>query len=244
MEKSIYNFGIDFGTTNSAAVSMVGNNCIRYGETFGRPFPSVVAINKTDGSVITGIEAKDKRNQFGEDYEYFTSIKSIIDSDKTWYITGKEWNAEDITSEILKSLKNVIMERCNDNNIKKSGTISSVIAVPVNFSPSKKKHLRNAATKAGIQVKKFISEPTAAYCCHHEALKACNNVAVFDWGGGTLDITVLNVENGKVSELAADGMNFAGDDIDLKFAKKLHTILMKDKENPISFEDLDPISKR
>ena len=76
-------YGIDFGTTNSAASSMTGDTKetvrqINYGDDEGRPFPSLVAINKVTGEVITGREAKVHRNELEGEYVYFSSIKSII----------------------------------------------------------------------------------------------------------------------------------------------------------------------
>ena len=114
-------FGIDFGTTNSAAFSFTGSDektllPIHYGDDEGRPFPSVVAIDKSTGEVIAGREAKDQRNALQETHEYFSSIKSIIDSDQKWIIAGKTWTPEDVASEIFKALKKRV-ERDNDNNM-------------------------------------------------------------------------------------------------------------------------------
>lgn len=230
-------FGIDFGTTNSAAFSFTGVDGkniipIHYGDDEGRPFPSVVAIDKNTSEVVCGREAKDQRNALQETHMYFSSIKSIIDSDQIWTIAGKEWSAEDIASEILKALK-VRVERDSNNVMDEV-----VMAVPVEYSSKKKAHLRNAARKAGINVKMFISEPTAAFCSNYSELCACKNVAVFDWGGGTLDVVVLNIDHGNISELAAEGMAFAGNDIDLKFAGKMHTRLMRNKTPVIPMEGL------
>ncbi len=235
-------FGIDFGTTNSAAFSFTGADensvvPIHYGDDEGRPFPSVVAINRETGEVIAGREAKDQRNALLETHEYFSSIKSIIDSDKTWTIAGREWTPEDIAAEILKALK-ARVERDSDNRMDEA-----VMAVPIGYSAKKKLHLRNAAKKAGITVKMFVSEPTAAFCSNYQALRACNNVAVFDWGGGTLDVVVLKIDKGNVSELASDGMTFAGNDIDLKFARKMHSRFMRTKSTVITFDELPPSSK-
>lgn len=235
-------FGIDFGTTNSAAFSFTGADestivPIHYGDDEGRPFPSVVAIDKITGEVICGREAKEQRNALQETHMYFSSIKSIIDSDKTWIIANKEWTPEDIAAEILKALK-ARVERDSDNEMSEA-----VMAVPVGYSAEKKRHLRNAAKKAGITVKMFISEPTAAFCSNYSELCACKNVAVFDWGGGTLDVVVLNIDHGNISELSAEGMAFAGNDIDLKFAEKMHTRFMRNKTPIIPMDELPATSQ-
>ena len=68
------------------------------------------------------------------------------------------------------------------------------MAVPVGFSAAKKKELREAAVIAGFEIKMFISEPTAAFCSNYNELKHCKNVAVFDWGGGTLDVQLFRYQ--------------------------------------------------
>jgi|LSQX01.1.fsa_nt_gb molecular chaperone DnaK len=235
-------FGIDFGTTNSAAFSFTGTNSdnispIPYGDDEGRPFPSVVAINKETGEIITGREAKDRRNTLIETHEYFSSIKSIIDSNKKWIIAGREWTAEEITSEIFKSLAERV-KRNNANIVEEA-----VVAVPVGFSDKKKVHLRRAAQKAGIKIRMFISEPTAAFCSNYNELKSCKNVVVFDWGGGTLDVAVLKIDNGRIQELSTEGMNVAGNHIDRKLAEKMHAKFMRSKTPAVSFEEMDATIK-
>lgn len=233
-------YGIDFGTTNSAASSMTGDmkenvRQINYGDDEGRPFPSLVAINKTSGKVITGREAKTRRNELEGEYQYFSSIKSIIAEDKVVEIAGKKWTPIDIAAEIFKGLKEKIgLEReCNE----------AIVAVPVGFTADKKRNLREAARRAGIEVKMFVSEPTAAYCSNYAALKGYHHVAVFDWGGGTLDVAILEIEGGRVYELATEGMQIAGDDIDLKLARKMHLEFCKQKGIAKAFEEIDVVSK-
>lgn len=233
-------YGIDFGTTNSAASSMTGDVAdsvrqINYGDDEGRPFPSIVAINKYTGEVITGREAKVHRNELEGEYEYFSSIKTIIGENKKYTIAGKEWTPIDIAAEIFKGLKEKIgRERvCNE----------AIVAVPVGFTADKKRNLREAAGRAGIKIKMFVSEPTAAFCSNYVDLKSCHHVAVFDWGGGTLDVAILEIENGKVYELATKGMNIAGDDIDLKMARKMHMEYCKKKKISKSFDEVDSKSK-
>ena len=103
MSNKISWFGVDFGTTNSAAVSFTGISQedlrqLTYGDDEGRPLPSVVSINKKTGEIITGREAKDRKNELLEDYEYFSSIKSIIAKDKVWKIARNDWTPIDIAA--------------------------------------------------------------------------------------------------------------------------------------------------
>ena len=233
-------YGIDFGTTNSAASSMTGDTKetvrqINYGDDEGRPFPSLVAINKVTGEVITGREAKVHRNELEGEYVYFSSIKSIIANEVSYEIAGKKWTPVDIAAEIFKGLK----EKIGRERVCKE----AIVAVPVGFTADKKRNLREAARRAGIEVKMFVSEPTAAHCSNYAALRSCHHVAVFDWGGGTLDVAVLEIEGGRVYELATEGMQIAGDDIDLKLARKMHSEFCKQKGISKSFEDIDVISK-
>ncbi len=233
-------YGIDFGTTNSAASSMTGDmketvRQINYGDDEGRPFPSLVAINKTTGEVITGREAKTRRNELEGEYQYFSSIKSIIGENITVEVAGRKWSPIDVAAEIFKGLKDRIGQERTCNK--------AIVAVPVGFTADKKRNLREAARRAGIEVKMFVSEPTAAYCSNYAALKSYHHVAVFDWGGGTLDVAILKIENGRVYELATEGMQIAGDDIDLKLARKMHLDFCKKKGVVKGFEEVDVVSK-
>ena len=84
----------------------------------------------------------------------------------------------------------------------------------------------------------FVSEPTAAYCSRAEEMKKYHNVAVFDWGGGTLDVVVLRVENHIIHELAATGISIAGNDIDRRLAERLCMNVSSKSGEDFSFEDL------
>ena len=242
VEKKFSWFGIDFGTTNCAAFSLTGIDTnslleIHYGDDEGRPMPSIVAVNKTTGFVITGREAKDRRNSMIDEYEYFYSIKSILDSEKEWIIAGKKWTPVEIAAELFSSLKKRI-ETDGENIVDEA-----VVAVPVGFSAIKRDKLRSAARIAGIEISMFVSEPTAAFCSNYIKLKSCKNVAVFDWGGGTLDVAILKIENGNIHELSTEGMNVAGNDIDKKLAEKMHSRFLKNKIPQISFDELDAATK-
>ena len=175
-------FGIDFGTTNSAvvAISAIDGEQVgepkKIGEDEFHPLPSFVAINKETGEVKTGLDAK-KTISDSDEYQVFSSIKTVIDEDRSWEIAGRTWTQIDIAAELFKALKDNVREKtAGAMNIE-----TAVVAVPVGFSPKKKNNVRKAAKEAGIDISMFISEPTSAYCSRLEMMKQYKNVAVFDW---------------------------------------------------------------
>ena len=229
-------FGIDFGTTNSATVGFLVMDhkpeCVKYGDEEGRPIPSVVAIDKTTGEIYTGRNAWDKKMQLSESCEYISSVKTILDSEQGKEIAGKIWTPVNIATEVFRSLKENVLDRTGlEMN-------EATIAIPVGFSSEKRSKLREAAKDAGIRIRSFISEPTAAFFANYNELKSSSLVAVFDWGGGTLDVSVLQHINGKISELSSSGRNIAGDYIDQKIAQRIHAKIARKKGREISFEDM------
>jgi len=234
-------FGIDFGTTNSAVVAIADINGERVGEArkIGEderhPLPSFVAINKDTGEIKTGLDAKNTIAN-SEDYQVFSSIKAVIDEEKECEIAGRIWTPVDIAAELFKALK----ANVNDKTAGVMSLEQAVVAVPVGFSPSKKNSVRRAAKAAGIKIKIFISEPTSAYCSHMDEMKKFKNVAVFDWGGGTLDVVVLRVENNTINELASVGMALAGNDIDRIIAEKICLRVAKKSGQDFKYDSLAP----
>lgn len=231
-----YYFGIDFGTTNSATVGYLVMDqkpeCVKYGDDEGRPIPSAVAVDKQTGEIFTGRSAWDKKMELSETCEYISSVKTILDSEQMMEIAGKEWSVVDVATEVFRCLKNNVMDR--------TGIImeDAMVAIPVGFSSDKRARLRQAAKNAGINIRSFISEPTAAFFANYSELKSSSLVAVFDWGGGTLDVSVLQHINGKVIELSATGRNIAGDSIDQKIAQRIHAKIARKKGREIPFYDM------
>lgn len=117
------------------------------------------------------------------------------------------------------------------------------MAIPVDFKPKQRKDLREAARIAGIYVKSFVSEPTAAYVKCRSDLAGASNVAVFDWGGGTLDISLISVEKNQVSELAISGQRLGGNDIDQMIARHLHAKIAREENDARAFDDLSPAER-
>lgn len=231
-------YGIDFGTTCSA---MVNNRLddkknveiLQYHDGDGHPIPSVVAIDKKTGKVYTGRVAWNMKNELNDSCEVFSSIKTIIDQERSIYIAGKYWTPIDIACEIFKALKDEV-KKTSKGELKEA-----TVAIPVGFSPKKRRSLREAAEKAGINIVSFISEPTAAFFANYNELKTASNVAVFDWGGGTLDVSVLQNNNGRIIELATGGQSIAGDAIDDKIARRIFAKVARKYEIHISFDELD-----
>lgn len=114
----------------------------------------------------------------------------------------------------------------------------AVVAVPVGFSSKKKNNVRKAAEKAGIKVLMFVSEPTSAYCSRASEMRKYHNVAVFDWGGGTLDVVVLRIEGNIVHELSTAGLTMAGNDIDRHLAERICMNAASKSGKDFAFEDL------
>ena len=229
-------FGIDFGTTSSATVGymVMDHNPeeFLYGDDEGRPIPSVVAIDKKTGEIFTGREAWDKKMELSESCEYISSVKTVLDQETIYSIAGKEWTPVDIAAELFKALKKSVEDRTGTD------MTAATVAIPIGFSPEKREKLRAAAKKAGIIISSFISEPTAAFFANYDELRSSSIVAVFDWGGGTLDVSILQNANGRISELATAGSNIAGDYIDNKIAQRIHAKIARKKGIEIAFADM------
>lgn len=229
-------FGIDFGTTNSAvhAIAAIGDTIddeFDIGENDRRPLPSFVAIHKVTGEVVTGLDAKGSIADENE-YQVFSSIKTIIGEEKEWQIAGNIWTPVDIAAELFKELKK------KAENSTQGKMTEAVVAVPVGFSSKKKNNVRKAAEKAGIKVLMFVSEPTSAYCSRASEMRKYHNVAVFDWGGGTLDVVVLRIEGNIVHELSTAGLTMAGNDIDRHLAERICMNAASKSGEDFAFEDL------
>lgn len=228
-------FGIDFGTTSSAVVGTMIDGDVRitkYGEE-GMPIPSIVAIDKKTGAITTGRAAWKQRQALSENCEIISSVKTFLEDPKCCrVVAGKEWYPIDIARELFKSLKKAVYERTNED------MTEATVSIPVGFSAAKRDILRKAALDAGIYISSFVSEPTAAFFSNYQYLKSSNNVVVFDWGGGTLDVSVLQNENGNIYELAKAGRDVAGDKLDDKIARDIHSRISKKKGIEIAFDDM------
>ena len=196
-------YGIDFGTTNTAVVGRIatehGVTAKPYGEN-NQPFPSLVALHPQK-SPLFGMEVKRRRGQLRE---------------KPIKVGGKNYSPLDVAMLFLKYVKESVEKQTG------IPMTQAAISIPVDYNPLQRHALRQAAEKAGILVQTFVSEPTAAYIRCREEIAGASNIAVFDWGGGTLDVSILTVEKGIVHELAIDGKAFGGNNIDEMIARHIH----------------------
>ncbi|ABW19571.1 Hsp70 family protein [Alkaliphilus oremlandii] len=229
-------FGIDFGTTNTAMTGILksdeGKKNIRYGDEYGSPFPSLVAIDKLTGKVYCGRDVWKEKNELSETCEIIKSIKSYLGTEKIWTIAGKIWTPEIVAGHLFMALKE------NARNKYQSEVKEAVVSVPVGFSSKKRQALRKAAKEAGINIKSFISESTAALLENYKHLKQFSKIAVFDWGGGTLDVSVVEIKNNTIKELSVSGMKLGGDDIDEALARWAHSKAANKKKSNISFDEM------
>ncbi|WP_019503194.1 Hsp70 family protein [Pleurocapsa sp. PCC 7319] len=202
-------FGIDFGTTNSVAAVFDGRELTSFVDNNGRPHPSVLWFRGSEKPII-GRKAKDKLRDFGNipGNQFIKSIKSQIKQETEIEIFGKNYHTWQVASEIFSFLKEDAVRGYPDYpEIKEA-----VITIPLYFNGQQRKAIRKAADNANIFVKSFIHEPFAAVIGYLfsnsnsiENLKTVKeNILVFDWGGGTLDITLVKLDSGTISEVRAN----------------------------------------
>ncbi len=203
--------GIDLGTTTSEiAYVKDGKPCIirNIEEGDEHVIPSVVSI---DGEEIK--VGKKAKNQLLLKPEFTVSeIKRIMGTDEIINIQGKEYKPEEISAFILKKLKEVAEYFLGEE------VLEAVITVPANFNDIQRKATKNAGEIAGFKVERIINEPTAAAMAYGvDNIDKNGNILVYDFGGGTFDVTILEMFNGVLDVKVSRGNNYlGGKDIDNK----------------------------
>lgn len=200
--------GIDLGTTNSAVAVMEGGKPTIITNTEGnRTTPSIVAFTK-NGERIVGETAK--RQAITNPDRTISSIKREMGTSYRKSIDGKEYSPEDISAMILQKLKSDVESYLGET------VTEAVITVPAYFTDAQRQATKDAGRIAGLDVKRIINEPTAAALAYgmdkeHDQSK----IMVFDLGGGTFDVSILEVGDGVFEVLATRGNNrLGGDDFD------------------------------
>ncbi|NLC34409.1 MAG: molecular chaperone DnaK [Erysipelothrix sp.] len=205
--------GIDLGTTNSAVAVMEGNEPRVITNPEGhRTTPSVVAFK--EGERIVGDAAK---RQVITNKNTASSVKRLIGTNKKLNLEGKDFSSEEVSAMILQYLKNYAEEYLGEKVSK------AVITVPAYFNDSQRQATKDAGVIAGLEVERIINEPTAAALAFGlDKTDIEQKVLVFDLGGGTFDVSILDLADGTFEVLATAGDNsLGGDDFDNKIVEYL-----------------------
>lgn len=206
--------GIDLGTTNSCVAVMEGGEPVVIPNPEGaRTTPSVVAFTK-DGERLVGQVAK--RQAITNPDKTIISIKRDMGTDRKVDIDGKKYTPQEISAMILQKLK-------SDAEAYLGETVTqAVITVPAYFSDSQRQATKDAGKIAGLDVKRIINEPTAASLAYGLAKDVDQKIMVYDLGGGTFDVSILEIGDGVFEVLATSGNNrLGGDDFDEKIMNYL-----------------------
>ena len=214
--------GIDLGTTNSCVAIMEGGSASIITNAEGaRTTPSVVNI-KDNGEIIVGEIAK--RQAITNPTSTVLSIKTHMGSDYKVHINGKDYTPQEISAMILKKLKKDA-EAYLGEEVKEA-----VITVPAYFTDAQRQATKDAGAIAGLEVKRIINEPTAAALAYGLDKNKDEKVLVFDLGGGTFDVSILEIADGVIEVLATAGNNhLGGDDFDAKIIDWLVTEFKKEQ---------------
>ena len=199
--------GIDLGTTNSCVAVMEGGEAVVIPNAEGnRTTPSVVAFSK-DGERMVGQVAK--RQAITNPDRTVISIKREMGTNYKVNVDGKSYTPQEISAMILQKLK-------ADAEAYLGQTVTeAVITVPAYFTDAQRQATKDAGKIAGLDVKRIINEPTAAALAYGVEKESDQKIMVYDLGGGTFDVSILDIDDGVIEVLATAGNNrLGGDDFD------------------------------
>ncbi|MBE6774559.1 MAG: molecular chaperone DnaK [Ruminococcaceae bacterium] len=199
--------GIDLGTTNSCVAVIEGGEPVVIANAEGaRTTPSVVAFSKTGERMIGQVA---KRQAVKNPDRTISSIKRQMGSNYQVSIDGKNYTPQEISAMILQKLKSDAEAYLGDT------VTEAVITVPAYFTDAQRQATKDAGKIAGLEVKRIINEPTAAALAYGIDKEADQKVMVYDLGGGTFDVSIIEMGDGVQEVLATAGNNrLGGDDFD------------------------------
>ena len=206
--------GIDLGTTNSCVAVMEGGEAVVIPNAEGnRTTPSVVAFSKS-GERMVGQTAK--RQAITNPDRTIASIKREMGSDHRVNIDGKSYTPQEISAMILQKLKSDAEAYLGHP------VTAAVTTVPAYFTDAQRQATKDAGKIAGLDVKRIINEPTAAALAYGVDKEQTQKIMVYDLGGGTFDVSILEIDDGVIEVLATAGNNrLGGDDFDQCIMKYL-----------------------
>ena len=202
--------GIDLGTTNSCVAVMEGKDCKVIPNPEGnRTTPSVVAFK--DGERIIGDAAK---RQAVTNKNTISSIKRLMGTNEKVEAEGKSYTPQEISAMILQYLKSYAEDYLGEKVTK------AVITVPAYFNDAQRQATKDAGKIAGLDVKRIINEPTAAALAYGLDNEKEQKIMVYDLGGGTFDVSIIEIGDGVIEVLATNGdTHLGGDDFDNKITQ-------------------------
>lgn len=222
--------GVDLGTTNSLVAVWKENKCHVIENSFGEKLtPSVVSLDD-EGEIIVGKIAKERL--ISNPSQTTTNFKRYMGKDKTIKLGNKEFNPIELSSFIIKQLK------IDAENYLKEVVKEAIISVPAYFDDNARSATKLAGELAGLKVERIINEPSAAALACNQKTDEQLTYLVFDFGGGTLDVSIVSMLDNIVEIVAVVGdNNLGGNDLDLLIAKKFC------KENKLEFDKFSQENK-
>ena len=198
--------GIDLGTTNSEVAIVENGQVVVITDNNKKILPSFVGIDD-QGDILVGESARNQYLVYPE--RTVKSIKRLMGQDIQVDLAGHAYAPQEISAIILKRLKDIAEQYLNQPVTK------AVITVPAYFSDAQRQATREAGEIAGLEVVRMINEPTAAALAYGGNQQEQKHMLVYDLGGGTFDVSVVNIESGVVEVLSSHGDNhLGGDDFD------------------------------
>ncbi|MEZ3422333.1 MAG: molecular chaperone DnaK [Lachnospiraceae bacterium] len=212
--------GIDLGTTNSCVAVMEGGKPVVVANTEGaRTTPSVVAFTKT-GERLVGEPAK--RQAVTNADKTISSIKRHMGTDYRVAIDDKKYSPQEISAMILQKLK------ADAESYLGEKVTEAVITVPAYFNDAQRQATKDAGKIAGLDVKRIINEPTAAALAYGLDNEKEQKIMVYDLGGGTFDVSIIEIGDGVIEVLSTSGDNHLGGD---DFDKKITDYMIQEFKN-------------
>ena len=234
--------GIDLGTTNSCVAVMEGGEPVVIANAEGsRTTPSVVGFNK-EGERLVGRVAKNQAIQYPD--RTISSIKRKMGTNEKVTVDGKQYTPQEISAMILQKLK------ADAESYLGETVTQAVITVPAYFSDAQRQATKDAGRIAGLEVMRIINEPTAASLAYGLDKENSHKILVYDLGGGTFDVSILEIGDGVFEVLATNGdTHLGGDDFDERiiryvadnFKKENNIDLTKD---PMAYQRLKDAAEK
>jgi molecular chaperone DnaK len=241
-------FGIDFGTTNSLASVVKGERMTSLvNEDTDRPHPSVIWYRGAE--TVVGQAARENLDltEAGAPPGFVRSPKMLLRREGPIFVDGRPIEATDVVAEVLRHIKSDAAQ--SREGVPGHNLSQAIMTIPVDFGGPERRALRQAANKSGIGVVQFVHEPVAALYAYFRSKENMaqelarlegRSVLVFDWGGGTLDLTLCRIQGGSIMQAINLGDNDVGGD---QFDERLRNLLRSKHAKAHGVEDITALEQ-